>query len=137
MRKVGDVMGELGGALGEPGTGKRVKAKARGNGKHRGNGAQKPARKSATGRIDAAGQEKVIDKQALSKNMSDLLGLLGKSQQAAVAFREKVKGVAERAGLLASTVRAVVVAHSKGDEVVAEKKRDAEQLVLALDLVGE
>lgn len=106
---------------------------AKGNGKARGTS----AKSGATGRIDRSGQEKVIDQTALRKNLSDMLGLYGKAQQAQVALREKIKAVAEKSGYLASTVRAVVVAHSKGDEVVADKKREAEQLTLALEVASE
>lgn len=142
MKSVGGLAGEaLGGALGEPGTGTRdKKTRGRGNGKARGNGAAKGERSSArakTGRLERSGQEKVLEPGALAENMTDMLGLYGKLQQAQVAFSEKVKGVAERTGHLASTVRSVVVAHSKGDEVVADRRRAAEQLSLAFDAVGE
>ena len=89
--------------------------------------------KSATGRKDATGQDKVIEMAVLKKNLPDLGVLHTKMKAASTAFREKVKGVAEKAGLLASTVRAVVVAQAGGVDVVAEKKREAEQLSLSFD----
>lgn len=143
MRSVGGLANEalggtLGGAHGEPGTGKREPSRrprrGKGAGEERGSSSSMTG---ATGRLDRSGQEKVIDETALTSNMEDMLALYGKMQQASIAFREKVKGVAERSGYLATTVRSVVVAHSKGDEVVADRTRAAKQLALAFEALGE
>jgi hypothetical protein len=132
MRSAGGHVREaLGGIGGDAGTGTDGKA-ARGR-----RGGSSSSKSGATGRLDRSGQEKVIAWDAVKENLGDLEALHGKMQQASIAFREKVKGVAEKSGLLASTVRAVVVARMKGDDFMEEKRRNAEQLSLALNEVGE
>lgn len=89
--------------------------------------------RSARGRQDRSGQEKVIDKTALVEKLPHLVKLHTTAKEAGKDLSDGIKKVAEKSGLLASVVRKIVVA--KAGESFEEKKKEAEQLALMFDEV--
>lgn len=91
------------------------------------------AQRTARGRQDRGGQEKVIDKTHLVEKIPHLVKLHTAAKEAGKDLSSAIKKVAEKSGLLASVVRKVVVA--KAGENFDEKKKEAEQLALMFDEV--
>lgn len=87
------------------------------------------------GRKDREKQEVVIKIAALRDNVADMVVLHNKAQEAATVLNDKIKAVAEKAGLLASVVRKIVVA--RAGENWQERKRECEQLNLCFDEIGQ
>lgn len=96
----------------------------------------KPRRSGAkqVARKDSDGQEKVIELDALRDRLEHLIGLRRQAKEAADEYGEAVKAVAERAGLLSTTVRKFVAARA-GDDF-SESARKAEQLAMVFEEVG-
>jgi hypothetical protein len=82
------------------------------------------------GRKDA-GQEAVIKNEVLSSKLKELVHLHNKKTEAADAYNDAVKRVAEKSGNLAAVV-AKVVAASANDKFEDEQKK-ADQLSLAFE----
>lgn len=97
-------------------------------------GARGRSKKTARGRQDRGGQEKVIKLKELEDRLPHLVSLKNKASEAAKDFSSAVKAVAEKSGLLASVVRKVTIAKS-GDNF-DEKAKEAEQLELVFGKVG-
>lgn len=89
--------------------------------------------RSARGRQDRSGQEKVIDKTHLVEKVPYLVELHTRARDAQKDLSGAIKAVAEKSGLLASVVRKIIVA--KAGESFDEKKKEAEQLALMFDEV--
>lgn len=92
------------------------------------------AQRGARGRQDRSGQEKVIDKSHLTERLDHLVQLHTRSKESSKDLSDAIKAVAEKAGLLASVVRKIVVA--KAGESFEEKKKEAKQLALMFDEVA-
>ena len=92
------------------------------------------AQRSARGRQDRSGQEKVIDKSHLVEKLPQLVQLHTRAKDSGKDLSDAIKKVAEKSGLLASVVRKIVVA--KAGEAFDEKKKEAEQLALMFDEVA-
>lgn len=86
------------------------------------------------GRSDG-GQEKVIKLESLTIRVDHLVTLKRKVEDATVEFSDAIKKVAEDAGLEAKVVRAFIAA--RAGERFQERKRDANQLSLCFNEVGE
>lgn len=97
--------------------------------------ANEDAPRRTRGRKDNDGIEKTIDVTDLPKRIKTLEALLIKANEAANDYKEAVKKTAEKCGLQASVINKGVKAVVKVK--TAESKRDAEQLVLVLETVGE
>lgn len=83
------------------------------------------------GRKESQGQEKVIEMDALRQSLPELIQLYGSAQEAKAKLSDAVKAVAEKSGLLSSTVKRVVKA--KANQTWEEAKRNAQQLSLVFE----
>lgn len=91
--------------------------------------------KKPRGRKNADKQEAIITMQPIKEAIDDLVGLHEKAGAAADKFNDAVKATAEKAGLLASVVRAFVVA--RASDKFDEAKTKCQQLSLCFDEVGQ
>lgn len=90
----------------------------------------------ARGRRDpATRQEATIETAVVKDRVQELVLLLQRSKDASTAYSDGVKAAAEKAGLQASVVRKFIEA--RAGEQFTERQRDARQLVLLFDEVGE
>lgn len=91
--------------------------------------------KQVEGRKDHNGDEKVITLDPLKAGIHDLMVLKAKSDAANVDLREAIKGMAEKTGLMAKAVRALVNARAK--DRVKDAEREYEQMALVFSEVGD
>ena len=86
-------------------------------------------------RQDKNGDEKVITLQDLRDALPNLTQLKTNADAANVELKDAIKATAEKSGLLAVAVRALVNARAKGN--VNDKARQAEQMSLVFGEIGE
>jgi len=89
--------------------------------------------KQARGRIDSDGQEAIIKLDPVRAKIDELQHLYFESREAAEAFSDAIKAVAEEAGLNAKALRTFVKASV--DDKLEEKQRECEQLTLLFEEV--
>ena len=89
----------------------------------------------AKGRKDASGQEAIIKMKVAGDARKHLVKLLIAKQEAAEDYSAAIKAKAEAAGIQASVLGKYISAIA--GEKYEEKKRDAEQLALCFDELGE
>ena len=94
------------------------------------------AKKGARGRKSADGQEQPLKLDVIKKRMPELLKLSTEKEAATEAFSDAVKAVAEKSGFNANAIKKFVAARQAQDGF-ADKHRDAEQLVLLFETIGE
>lgn len=92
-------------------------------------------RRKAVARKDSDGIEKTINLTDLPSKIKMLEKKLVTANEAATDYKDAVKAVAEKCGLQASVINKGVKAIVA--DKVAEKKRDAEQLAMVFEEVGE
>lgn len=80
-------------------------------------------------------QEAVIELEVVRERIEDLIGLYHAAEAAGTDLSEAVKASAEEAGIQASVLRKFIAA--RAGEKFADKKRDAGQLSLLFEEVGE
>jgi len=83
---------------------------------------------------DNQGDEQIVDLNAFHDRLPHLLDLREKAENANADLREAIKGVAEKSGLYAANIRAVVNAKFKQNEEAVERK--ATQLALVFEEVS-
>jgi hypothetical protein len=89
----------------------------------------------ARGRKGADKQEAVVRPKVVQAAIGELIDSLVKAQNASDRFNTMVKKVAEEAGMQASNVKKFVKA--RAGEAFQERKRDADQMALLFEEVGE
>ncbi len=99
------------------------------------NQASKNRRHEAAARKDCDGQEKIIELDELRKALPVLTQDYATYAQAKVVLNESIKATAERAGLLSSVVRKLVV--SRASDKTIDDKRKAQQMSLVFEEIGE
>jgi hypothetical protein len=92
------------------------------------------AKGSARGRKDRSGQEAVIKLAPVKERVDEMVQLYEVYKDSGAQLNEGIKALAEASGLMASVVRKFIVARA-GDNF-DEKKREADQLSLVFDEVG-
>lgn len=95
------------------------------------------ADRTAAGRRGSDGQEKTPDPKVLEPKIDKLVKLYEAAEVAKDALSEAVKKAAESSGFNAAALKKFVKARAGGEDEFADRKRDAEQLVLLFDKVGE
>jgi len=93
--------------------------------------------RTAPGRRTNDGQEKTPDPGAVEPRMSKLLKLYAESENAKEALSDAIKKAAESTGFNAAALKKFVKARAGDEDEFADRKRDAEQLVLLFDKVGD
>lgn len=91
--------------------------------------------KQPRGRKNRDKQEAVIKTDVITERIEELERLYTAAGDASTALNDAIKKAAEDSGLLASVVRKLVVA--RASDKFAEKQREAAQLVLVFDEVGQ
>lgn len=86
------------------------------------------------GRIGPDQQEQIIDLKEVKDKVDYLVNLKVAADDASKDFSEAIKEVAERSGIMASSLRKFVVA--RAGEKFADKARECEQLSLLFEDVG-
>jgi hypothetical protein len=92
------------------------------------------ARGGAKGRKDRAGQEAVIKLAPVRERVDELVVLYQTYKQSGEDLNEGIKALAEASGLMAAVIRKFIVA--RAGENFTEKKREADQLSLVFEEVG-
>ena len=93
------------------------------------------AGKKPRGRKNADKQEAIITMKPVKDAIDDLVDLHTKAAEASDKLNDAIKGVAEKAGLLASVVRKFVQA--RAGKKFDEEKTKCEQLSLVFEEVGK
>lgn len=90
--------------------------------------------KSAKGRREKDGSEKVVTLQPLRVSLKHLASLYDSKKAAESAFREAVKKIAEKTGLMSAVVNKLISARAK--DTVFDEARKAEQLSMIFSEIG-
>lgn len=94
------------------------------------------AKKDVTGRKDK-GQEGIPDEKKLKEALPGVAKILKAKLDGDDAYSKKVKAAAKASGFLAVVVRAAAKAFIAEPETREEETRKAEQMELALEVVGK
>lgn len=94
-----------------------------------------PIDNTTPARKDNNGDEATIALNPLRDNMSNLMQLKARSDDASALLKEAIKGTAQKTGLMSATIRALINARTKGN--VSDKRRIVEQLSIVFDECGD
>lgn len=90
---------------------------------------------AAAARQDNNGDEAVITLDPLHDNLANLMQLKAKADDASTLLGEGIKATAQKTGLMAATIRALVNARAK--DKVQDARRMVEQLSIVFDEFDE